>query len=124
MADNWTTDAIPDLTGKVVVVTGANSGIGYDAALALAGKGAQVVVASRDAVKGRTALNQISTIQLDSAFNQRLQRLVRVCPYKPPPPSATIQLFIPFDHSTNQPTLNFTQPSSERTRQVGASSPS
>ena len=62
MADHWTTDAIPDLTGKVAVVTGANSGIGYDAVLVLAGKGAQVVVASRDAVKGRTALNQIQTI--------------------------------------------------------------
>jgi len=59
MADHWTTDAIPDLTGKVAIVTGANSGIGYEAALVLAQKGAQVVIASRDAAKGQEAVKKI-----------------------------------------------------------------
>src|SRR5215207_5130001 len=59
MAENWTTDAIPDLTGKVTIVTGANSGIGYEAALTLAQKGATVVVASRDTNKGAEAVSKI-----------------------------------------------------------------
>lgn len=59
MAENWTTEAIPDLTGKVAIVTGANSGIGYETALALAQKGATVVVASRDTAKGQVAVKQI-----------------------------------------------------------------
>jgi NAD(P)-dependent dehydrogenase (short-subunit alcohol dehydrogenase family) len=59
MAENWTTDAIPDLTGMVAIVTGANSGIGYEAALALAQKGAKVIVASRDTSKGQEAVSKI-----------------------------------------------------------------
>jgi len=31
MNEDWTTDNIPDLTGKVIIVTGANSGLGYEA---------------------------------------------------------------------------------------------
>lgn len=43
---------LPDLTGKVVVVTGASSGIGAASARALAGAGAKVVLAVRDTAKG------------------------------------------------------------------------
>jgi len=46
---------IPDLTGKTVIVTGANSGIGQAAARALAGAGARVVSAVRDTEKGKAA---------------------------------------------------------------------
>src|SRR5229473_443347 len=49
-----TTD-IPDMTGRSVVVTGANSGIGRAAASALAGAGARVVLAVRDTTKGQDA---------------------------------------------------------------------
>jgi len=49
------TTQIPDLTGRSVIVTGANGGIGRAAAGALAGAGARVVLAVRDTDKGRVA---------------------------------------------------------------------
>lgn len=55
----WTVEHIPDQTGKVIIVTGANSGIGYEAAKALASKGAEVVLACRNLEKGQTALDSI-----------------------------------------------------------------
>ncbi len=55
----WTVDDIPDQSGKTVIITGANSGLGYESALALAGKGAHVVLACRDQEKGRAAVEQI-----------------------------------------------------------------
>ncbi len=61
MADNWTTESMPDLAGKIAVVTGGNSGLGYETALALAQKGAQVIVASRDANKGQEAVSKIQS---------------------------------------------------------------
>ena len=54
-AQPWTYDSIPDQRGKLAVVTGGNSGIGYEAALALAGKGAQVILAVRSAQRGQEA---------------------------------------------------------------------
>jgi hypothetical protein len=56
---NWTQNEIPDQQGRLVVVTGGNSGIGYEAALALAGKNAQVILAVRSTEKGEAAAEQI-----------------------------------------------------------------
>jgi len=51
----WTTADIPNLTGKTVIITGANSGLGYEMTLALATKGAHVVMACRNLDKGEQA---------------------------------------------------------------------
>jgi NAD(P)-dependent dehydrogenase (short-subunit alcohol dehydrogenase family) len=59
MSDKWTAAAIPSLAGLRAVVTGANSGLGYETALALAAHGAQVTMAVRDTAKGDAAAQQI-----------------------------------------------------------------
>jgi NAD(P)-dependent dehydrogenase (short-subunit alcohol dehydrogenase family) len=59
MAQHWTIDAMPDQRGRLVVITGANSGIGFEAAKALAGKGARVILAVRSATKGQAAIEKI-----------------------------------------------------------------
>ena len=59
MSAKWTAADVPDRSGRVAVVTGANSGIGYEAAAVLAGRGARVVVAVRDLGKGESAVHQI-----------------------------------------------------------------
>jgi NAD(P)-dependent dehydrogenase (short-subunit alcohol dehydrogenase family) len=51
----WTTTDIPDQTGRVAVITGANTGLGYETAAALAAKGADVVLAVRNLDKGKDA---------------------------------------------------------------------
>jgi len=56
----WTTDSVPDQSGKVAVVTGANTGIGYETARTLAAKGARVVLACRSREKGEAAVARIT----------------------------------------------------------------
>jgi NAD(P)-dependent dehydrogenase (short-subunit alcohol dehydrogenase family) len=55
----WTTADIPDQTGRVAVITGANTGLGYETAAALAAKGAHVVLAVRNLDKGKEAVRRI-----------------------------------------------------------------
>ena len=55
----WTTADIPDQTGRTAVITGANTGLGYETAAALAAKGAHVVLAVRNLDKGKDAADRI-----------------------------------------------------------------
>jgi NAD(P)-dependent dehydrogenase (short-subunit alcohol dehydrogenase family) len=56
----WTTADIPDQTGRVAVITGANTGLGYETAAALAEHGAHVVLAVRNLDKGKDAVARIT----------------------------------------------------------------
>ena len=56
---NWNTNNIPDLSGKTAVITGANSGIGLEAAKALAAKGAHIVMACRNVDKATAVQKEI-----------------------------------------------------------------
>lgn len=60
MTSKWTTENMPDQSGKVAIVTGANSGTGFETARELARKGATVVLACRSQSRGETAVSQIS----------------------------------------------------------------
>lgn len=56
---NWTTNNIPSLAGKTIIVTGGNSGLGLQSVKAYAEKGAQVVLACRNYAKGDEARTDI-----------------------------------------------------------------
>jgi len=58
-SNNWTITDIPDLTGKTVIVTGGNSGLGFESVKAFALKGARVILACRSVAKGEEAKKQI-----------------------------------------------------------------
>lgn len=62
----WTAADIPSQRGRVAVVTGATNGLGFETALALAGAGATVVLAARDAGRGRDAVARITARPRDA----------------------------------------------------------
>jgi len=73
---NWTKNNIPDLNGKVFIITGANSGLGYESAFALTEKSATVIMAcrnleraqvSRDAIKIAVPAAKLELMELDLA---------------------------------------------------------
>ncbi|MBV7331192.1 SDR family NAD(P)-dependent oxidoreductase [Chloroflexi bacterium TSY] len=61
MSKHWTTENVPDLTGKTIIVTGGNSGIGFEAAKEFAHQGAQTILACRNPEKASAALAQLQT---------------------------------------------------------------
>nr|BEK64615.1 SDR family NAD(P)-dependent oxidoreductase [Kitasatospora purpeofusca] len=67
----WTADRIPDQTGRVFVVTGANSGLGLATTRAIARQGGRVVLAVRDEAKGRRAADGITAAQPDARLEVR-----------------------------------------------------
>jgi NAD(P)-dependent dehydrogenase (short-subunit alcohol dehydrogenase family) len=56
---SWTADDIPNLDGKVAVVTGGNGGLGFESSRALAGAGAHLVMAARNGEKASAARERI-----------------------------------------------------------------
>jgi NAD(P)-dependent dehydrogenase (short-subunit alcohol dehydrogenase family) len=82
-ANRWTGSDVPDQGGRTAVVTGSNSGIGFEAALALAQHGATVVLACRDLERAEGAAARIraaapaaivSTLELDLASLASVRR--------------------------------------------------
>jgi NAD(P)-dependent dehydrogenase (short-subunit alcohol dehydrogenase family) len=69
----WSAENIPDQTGRVAIVTGANTGIGYEIARALARKKAIVILACRNSTKGEAALQRI--LREQSSAKVRFMRL-------------------------------------------------
>ena len=82
----WTIGRMPDLSGKTVVVTGANSGIGLEAARRFSMSGADTILACRSERRGRSALSEITSehpgarvrlITLDLGSLQSIERFAR-----------------------------------------------
>ncbi|WP_285563726.1 oxidoreductase [Streptomyces sp. NBC_01463] len=67
----WTSEQIPDQTGRVIVVTGANSGLGLATTRALARRGGHVILAVRDEEKGRRAVADLTAGQPDARLEVR-----------------------------------------------------
>ena len=83
MANKWSYDDIPDQTGRVALVTGANSGLGFHTARGLAAKGAHVLLACRSLQRGERAAAeirgqlpraQLTVVELDLADLKSVQR--------------------------------------------------
>ncbi len=55
----WNLSDIPELSGKVVIITGGNSGLGYESAKALSQNSAEVIITGRTKEKGETAIQNI-----------------------------------------------------------------
>src|SRR5258705_12633544 len=60
MTAKWTSDDVPCQQGRLAVVTGANTGLGFETAQALAARGASVVLAVRDIEKGKRAAARVA----------------------------------------------------------------
>lgn len=67
----WSAADIPPQAGRLAVITGATSGIGYEAALGLAGAGAQVVLAARDQGKAQRAMASIRQLHPGALLEYR-----------------------------------------------------
>lgn len=66
MITGFTAADVPDQHGKTIFVTGANTGIGFEAAKVFAGKGARVLLGCRNATKGRDAVARIRDAHPDA----------------------------------------------------------
>tara|TARA_B100000902_G_scaffold379293_1_gene413454 strand:- start:18 stop:947 length:930 start_codon:yes stop_codon:yes gene_type:complete len=67
-SSKWTTSDIPNLEGKTVLITGANSGLGYYSAKALAQKNAHVVLACRTLEKANSAIFKLKSLKPEGKF--------------------------------------------------------
>lgn len=67
-SEHWTTNNIPDIKDKIIIVTGGNSGLGYESVKAFAEKGARVVLACRNLQKGEKAKAEILTNEIKGSI--------------------------------------------------------
>ncbi|MFH5798862.1 oxidoreductase [Haladaptatus sp. CMAA 1911] len=65
---NWTARNMPDQSGRTVIVTGANSGLGFEATKAFARKGAHVVMACRSLDRATRARREIESMVTDASL--------------------------------------------------------
>jgi NAD(P)-dependent dehydrogenase (short-subunit alcohol dehydrogenase family) len=72
---HWTPTQIDDQSGRTFIVTGANSGIGFETTRQLAARGARVVIATRNETKGRDAVARIEAAQPGAAVEFRMLNL-------------------------------------------------
>jgi NAD(P)-dependent dehydrogenase (short-subunit alcohol dehydrogenase family) len=68
---DWTEGEMPDFTGRVVMVTGANSGIGFEAVRAFVRRGARVVMACRNTEKAEAARALLQEVQPEAEIDIR-----------------------------------------------------
>ncbi len=71
----WSKDQIGNLEGKKVIITGASSGIGFEAAKVLASKGAEIVMAVRNIKKGEREAEKIKTLYPEAILTVMLLKL-------------------------------------------------
>lgn len=103
-----------DLKGKTIIVTGANSGIGKEAAIQLAGCGASVIMACRSAERGARALEevkqaaqseQVELLQVDLASQASIRRFTEEFKSKHKHLDVLINNAANFDHTLKKATL-------------------
>src|SRR3954451_16562192 len=68
----WTAADMPPQDGRLAIVTGANSGLGFHVALELGRAGAHVILACRDAGRGNDALERMRAAVPDGTYELRL----------------------------------------------------
>ena len=94
MSEKWTTEDIPDQSGRTALVTGANSGLGLQTAKALAAAGATVLLACRNAERADDAVAEIRSatpgasvevVELDLADLASVERAADIVSGRPEP---------------------------------------
>lgn len=79
---SWTESDIPDQTGRIAVVTGANGGLGFETARALSARGATVVMGARNQDKAKQAERRILDEHPNAALDNRLLDLASLASVK------------------------------------------